>query len=65
MKLAQKVLGIKVWEYTPKSIGGKTMKQENKIIGVIVQFAKICLCRKMEGYCSKFGQDEKSALLRF
>ncbi len=35
------------------------------MIGVIVQFPNIYLCRKMEVYSSKMGVDDKSILLQF
>jgi hypothetical protein len=41
------------------------MKYDNRMIGVIVQFAKKKLCRKLVGYSSKNGQDDKSVLLQF
>jgi hypothetical protein len=65
MILDRKKLGIKSVRDILTSIGRKTMKKENRMIGVIVKFANVCLCRKMEGYRSKTGQDDKSVLLQF
>ncbi len=35
------------------------------MIGVIVQFQKLACVKKMEGYSSKMGLDDKSVLVQF